>query len=148
VGEPYVDILVNSGLNRTLAIQAEMIHILSAFIRVLSALVSVTGFLLRLAKPKKDRGGPMTREECAERVLGLLDNRKSQPFPRSVKRANREPDLPRRRRSRQIPRRKHFLEGDNPRPFASFPGSPRMRLGFDQFGNRETNCANLFPRGS
>ena len=91
----------------------------------------------------------MTREECAERVLGLLDNRKSQPFPRSVKRANREPDLPRRRRSRQIPRRKHFLEGDNPCPFASFPGSPtdapRMR---DQFGNRETNCANLFPRGS
>ena len=44
---PYADILVNSGLNRALAIHAEMIPILSAFIRVLSAFISVTGFLLR-----------------------------------------------------------------------------------------------------
>ena len=86
----------------------------------------------------------------------------------------RATDLPRRRGSRQIPCRKHFLEGENPRPFASFPGSPtdapRVR---DRLGNaieiglfaackrpkratletvsvcyRETNCANVFPMGS
>ena len=41
MGEPYADILVDSGLNRALAIHAEMIPILSAFIQVLSAFISV-----------------------------------------------------------------------------------------------------------
>ena len=55
MGEPYADILVNSGLNRALAIHAEMIPILSAFIQVLSAFIGVPGFfveIFRLAKPK------------------------------------------------------------------------------------------------
>ena len=73
----------------------------------------------------------MTREERAERVLGLLDNRPFQPFRRSVnaRTGARSPSSPEKPPN-------PVQEGENPRPFASFPGSPtdapRMR---DRLGN-------------
>ena len=71
----------------------------------------------------------------------------------------RATDLPRRRRSHQIPCRKRFLEGENPRPFTSFraieiglfAACKRPKRAAQKPVSvcyRETNCANVFPRGS
>ena len=63
-GEPYADILVHSAEPRPSAIPADMIPILSAFVHVLSAFISVPGFLLRFF------GWPNPRERNADEAGG------------------------------------------------------------------------------
>ena len=71
----------------------------------------------------------MTREERAERVLGLLDNRKSQPFPRSVKHANGSPISLVAGETAKSHAGSTFWKGKIHARSPHSPAAPRMRLG-------------------